>query len=987
MSDNNSLEIKIEGNAKSYKQALEDAKSRAKKLSDDAAKAVEEANKKAQEAIGATDKKTKKAAESAAKEAKRVANNAIAEARRAAKDVAKANQDYMNNQADLVGGVNKVAKGLAATAVAVGGAVLGTGVAFNSQIEQYQAGFKTMLGSAEKADETLGKLREFASVTPFELTDLANASTTLLAFGEDVNNLMPDLKMLGDISLGNKEKFNSLALVFGQVQSQGRLMGQDLLQMINSGFNPLKVISEQTGESMTSLKDKMAKGQISFEMVAEAMKIATSEGGQFFNAMDEQSKTLKGQFSTLTDNVKDFAGSVSEDLSGHLTNKVLPALIDKVETLHEMWEDGSLEKWLGGAAAAATTFGVAVAGMNIALLIKDLRNIKQGVEAYTAVTKLGTIAQKGFNAAQAATPWGVALTLVGMLVGSIAAYNLVVDDATDSTKELAEKIENTRKEYDESIKSIDKTTDEQIAETKVVDTLKDKLYELEDQLNSNTLSEELAKKKREEFNTVANELNNIIPGIIDNIGTETNQFALQRGEIDKLITSYKELSIAKAYANAYQEKMNEAAKKAVEAEQNVLDAEKNYQEVWSAAVNKVKRDKDEREAIWGKHPAGKYNINKEAAKRLDVKEAFGTLETAQDELQEYNDELNKYSNLYTEKMKKLGEQTQDTATETGDVVSKVATATTDTTKKENEKKKSNISQSQKAILDLIENCHKLGIISDKDYYDALSGIRDEYFEEGSEEWQKYTDDIEKYYSDTLKNLKDKMESFSKKLQDDTHKTYSTITLSADGETKTWTTLADMDYQNKKLEEYYNLLTAVKEKRGEIPKDALANLQEMETDQAIAFLQTMLKASDTEWDNWVSGIEENKELADKLSQELYADELDENEKFIQAFKDQWGELPEDFFKIGEDCAEQYGEGLKAIKGILEEARASVMSMFSTVPVANVISTGPGTGTGTSNTYNTDNRTTNIYASGQSPRAIIEASAQNEIYQAHTSTFGG
>ena len=158
---------------------------------------------------------------------------------------------------------------------------------------------------------------------------------------------MPDLKMLGDISLGNKEKFNSLALVFGQVKSQGRLMGQDLMQMINAGFNPLMVISEKTGESMESLKDKMSKGQITYEMVADAMRTATSAGGQFYNAMDNQSKTLQGQFSTLKDSVQEFAGEVSQDLSDYLAQEVLPSLIEKMETLKEMWEDGSLQKWLG----------------------------------------------------------------------------------------------------------------------------------------------------------------------------------------------------------------------------------------------------------------------------------------------------------------------------------------------------------------------------------------------------------------------------------------------------------------------------------------------------------------------------------------------------------------------------------------------------------------------------------------------------------------
>lgn len=102
----------------------------------------------------------------------------------------------------------------------------------NADMEQYLTSFEVMLGSAEKAQALLTDLKTMAAVTPFETSDLANASKTLLAFGENVKDLQGDLQMLGDISQGNGEKFKSLALVFGQIKSAGRLMGQDLLKCV-----------------------------------------------------------------------------------------------------------------------------------------------------------------------------------------------------------------------------------------------------------------------------------------------------------------------------------------------------------------------------------------------------------------------------------------------------------------------------------------------------------------------------------------------------------------------------------------------------------------------------------------------------------------------------------------------------------------------------------------------------------------------------------
>lgn len=223
-------------------------------------------------------------------------------------------------------GLGKASLIAGATAGAGVGAIVTAGVKYNAAIENFDAGFTTLLGSADKSKALLTQLSSFAAATPFEMPQLADASQTMLSFGEDANSLMPDLKMLGDISLGNSEKMSGLALVFGQVQSQGKLMGQDLLQMINNGFNPLQVISQSTGESMASLKDKMSKGQISFDEVRQAMVTATSAGGQFYGAMDNGSRTLTGQWSTLTDGVHILSGAMVNSLSASLTGAVLPSL-------------------------------------------------------------------------------------------------------------------------------------------------------------------------------------------------------------------------------------------------------------------------------------------------------------------------------------------------------------------------------------------------------------------------------------------------------------------------------------------------------------------------------------------------------------------------------------------------------------------------------------------------------------------------------------
>ena len=190
--------------------------------------------------------------------------------------------------------------GIAAVTASMG--VMGAASVKNvADMEMLRSSMDVLTGSAEKGAKMFKDLAQFANVTPFDTQDLASASQTMLGFGVSAESIIPNLQMLGDISMGNKEKLSGLSLVYSQVSSQGKLMGQDLLQMINNGFNPLTVISQKTGESISSLKDKMAEGKITADMVTDAMKRATSQGGLFFGGMEKGSKTLSGVYSTLKD--------------------------------------------------------------------------------------------------------------------------------------------------------------------------------------------------------------------------------------------------------------------------------------------------------------------------------------------------------------------------------------------------------------------------------------------------------------------------------------------------------------------------------------------------------------------------------------------------------------------------------------------------------------------------------------------------------------
>lgn len=235
------------------------------------------------------------------------------------------------------------------------------GLQFNTSIESYTTNFETMLGSAEAAAAKVEQLREMAAATPFGLADLADATQTLLAFDIEAENTEKILQMIGDASLGDSQKMQSLTLAFSQATSAGKLMGQDWLQMINAGFNPLQQIAEATGLSVGQLKEIMGgaseealetmrslkgvteygqqiidQGYISADDLYRALEIATSEGGQFFQGMERSSKTLSGLLSTLKDDADSLLGLATSPLFEFIKGDVLPGAGDLVQAITNM---------------------------------------------------------------------------------------------------------------------------------------------------------------------------------------------------------------------------------------------------------------------------------------------------------------------------------------------------------------------------------------------------------------------------------------------------------------------------------------------------------------------------------------------------------------------------------------------------------------------------------------------------------------------------
>ena len=325
---------------------------------------------------------------------------------------------------------------VSATLAAAAAAAVGYGLKLAADAEQTAVSFEVMLGSAERARDMLGQLKTYADKSPFSGADTNNFAKMLLNYGISGEKILPTIRMLGDVAEGDKQKFEGLARAFGQMSSTGRLMGQDLNQFINAGFNPLQEIAAKTGESMAALKKRMEDGGIASDEVAQAFVRATSEGGRFYGMTERQSRTLAGQWSTFRDNLdtalRDIGASVAEhlDLRGVLS---------------------STGQSLGFAGALVKKYGKELVSLVsiIASLVTGVAVARGAMLAYSAVQSILILKQTVLQALMGPTAW--AQVAVGLAAAAATGLYLsrVFQQAHDEAAKTAGAIGEIKTKTDE----------------------------------------------------------------------------------------------------------------------------------------------------------------------------------------------------------------------------------------------------------------------------------------------------------------------------------------------------------------------------------------------------------------------------------------------------------------------------------------------------------------------------------------------------------
>ena len=332
--------------------------------------------------------------------------------------------------------------------------VVKSGVDYNATMESYLTNFKVMLGSEEAAATKLSEIRKMAASTPFSLDDLTSGTQTLLQFGIAADDTTGVLQRLGDISLGNAEKLQTLTRAYGKMSSAQKVTLENVNMMIDAGFNPLNQICDATGESMSDLYKRISDGKVSFSELEAAVEAATSQGGQFYNGMLEASQTFSGRMSTLKDNVSALTGELTSGLFAALgelvvkLNEVVVSFLDSDEKMAQLKETIGIATAV--VAAAGTAFLTYKGYVAAATAIEVIHTA--ATTAMTAAHKAAeagatglAVAQEGLNAVLKANPIGLVVSLLAALAaGLVTAYKTsetfrnAVNSACASVKKIAQ---------------------------------------------------------------------------------------------------------------------------------------------------------------------------------------------------------------------------------------------------------------------------------------------------------------------------------------------------------------------------------------------------------------------------------------------------------------------------------------------------------------------------------------------------------------------
>lgn len=203
-----------------------------------------------------------------------------------------------------------------------------------SQFQQLEISFNTMLGSADKSKQFMDELIQTAAHTPFDLSSVTSGAKQLLAYGTEAKDVNKTLVQLGDIASGLNIPLGELVYLYGTTVSQGRMFTMDLRQFMGRGVPLAEELGKILHQNTTEVQESVSKGKVTSDIFKEAIANMTQAGGRFGGLMEQQSKTLEGQWSNIGDSIQQMFNEIGKKSEG-----VFSSGLSIISAMVENWQE------------------------------------------------------------------------------------------------------------------------------------------------------------------------------------------------------------------------------------------------------------------------------------------------------------------------------------------------------------------------------------------------------------------------------------------------------------------------------------------------------------------------------------------------------------------------------------------------------------------------------------------------------------------------
>ena len=279
-----------------------------------------------------------------------------------------------------------------------GGIVQG-GITRAMNLEKARFQLQGLLKDADKVEAVMKNVNASVDGTAYSLDQAAVVASQFAATGMEAGEKMEGaLRAVAGTAAMTSADYQRVGLIFTQISGQGRVMGNDLLQLSNLGINAAATLAKHFGKTESEIREMVSKGKVSFEMFAEAMD----------SAFGKHAAKANSTFTGAMSNVKAALARIGAEFVSPLLVENGP-LVTFFNTLREKIND--VKKVIGPLASTFTKFA--------STAINGATNLVKKIDFSKPLKIFGKL-EEGF----------------GKISESIKTVSAPVEKASESLKEL-----------------------------------------------------------------------------------------------------------------------------------------------------------------------------------------------------------------------------------------------------------------------------------------------------------------------------------------------------------------------------------------------------------------------------------------------------------------------------------------------------------------------------------------------------------------------